>query len=63
MKQALVLLLLALSLPVMAQKTKTVEGEYTYYAPENVTPEQAKRIALERAKTQAIADEFGTIVQ
>ena len=62
-KQTLVLLLMTLSLPVMAQKTKTVEGEYTYYAPENVTPEQAKRIALERAKTQAIADEFGTIVQ
>lgn len=41
---------------------KTVEGEYTYHAPENVTMEQAKRTALDRAKIQALADEFGTIV-
>ena len=45
-----------------AQKVKTVEAEYTYHAPENVTLEQARRTALERAKIQAIADEFGTIV-
>jgi len=47
---------------VFAQKVKTVEGEYTYYAPENVTLEEAKRIALDRAKIQALADAFGTIV-
>ena len=29
---------------------------------ENISLEEAKRIALERAKIQAIADEFGTIV-
>lgn len=63
MRKAVILLLLALSLPLLAQKTKTVEGEYTYYAPENVTVEQARRTALDRAKIQAIADEFGTIVQ
>ncbi len=40
-----------------------MKGEYTYYVPENVTKEQAMRIALERAKIQALADEFGTIVQ
>lgn len=45
-----------------AQKLKTVEGEYTYHAPENVTMEQAKRTALDRAMIQALADEFGTIV-
>ncbi|MBR1498041.1 MAG: DUF4384 domain-containing protein [Bacteroidaceae bacterium] len=48
---------------VFAQKVKTVEAEYTYRAPENVTLEQARRTALERARIQAIADEFGTIVQ
>lgn len=47
---------------VFAQKMKTVEGEYTYHAPENVTLENAKRIALDRAKIQALADAFGTIV-
>ena len=39
-----------------------MEGEYTYHAPENVTLEEAKRIALDRAKIQALADAFGTIV-
>lgn len=47
---------------IFAQKMKTVEGEYTYHAPENVTMEQAKRTALDRAMIQALADEFGTIV-
>lgn len=47
---------------VFAQKMKTVEGEYTYHAPENVTLENAKRIALDRAKIQTLADAFGTIV-
>lgn len=46
-----------------AQKMKTASGSYTYYAPENVTLEQAKRTALERAMNQIIADNFGTDVQ
>ena len=58
-----VILFILLSLSVFAQKVKTVEGEYTYHAPENVTLEQARRTALERAKIQALADEFGTVVQ
>ena len=45
-----------------AQKTVTVEASYTYHVPENVTVEQAKTTALERAKVQAIADEFGTLI-
>ncbi len=45
-----------------AQKMERVSAEYTYYAPENVSVEEAKRIALERAQIQAIADAFGTIV-
>lgn len=57
-----ILSLLLSSLTVFAQKLKTVEGEYTYHAPENVTIEQAKRTALDRAMIQALADEFGTIV-
>ncbi len=63
MRQVVVFILLLLPLTVLAQRVKTVEGEYTYHAPENVTIEQARRIALERAKIQALADEFGTIVQ
>lgn len=45
---------------LFAQKTKRVEGEYIYRAPENVTIEQAKRIALERAQLETIAEAFGT---
>jgi len=41
---------------------KTVEAEYIYHAPENVTLEEARRTALDRAKIQALADAFGTIV-
>ena len=45
-----------------SQRTEKVRAEYVYHAPENVSLEEAKRIAVERAKIQAIADEFGTIV-
>ena len=56
------LLVLAPLLPAFAQKVKTVECEYVYHAPENMTLENAKRTALERAQIQAIANEFGTVV-
>ena len=62
MRHLLLIFLLTLTSTVFAQKMKTVEGEYTYYAPENVTVEQARRTALDRAMIQALADEFGTIV-
>lgn len=45
-----------------SQRTATVSATYTYYAPETMSIEEAKRVALDRAKIQGIADEFGTIV-
>lgn len=45
-----------------AQRVKSIKGEYTYHVPENVTIDIAKQTALQRAKIQALADEFGTIV-
>lgn len=45
-----------------AQKVQTIGGEYTYYAPSTVTPEQAKRTAVDRARLTALADAFGTYV-
>lgn len=45
-----------------SQRIAKVSATYTYYAPETMSIEEAKRVALERAKIQAIADEFGTIV-
>ncbi len=52
----------ALYSTVFAQKVKTVEATYVYYTPENVSMEAAKQIALDRAKTEAIANEFGRVV-
>ena len=56
------LLLCLVASATWAQKLVTVEAAYTYHAPENVTLEQAKATALERAQVQAIADEFGTLM-
>ena len=58
----IIICLFLLALPTLAQRTEKVRAEYIYHAPENISLEEAKRIALERAKIQAIADEFGTIV-
>lgn len=44
------------------QTVKKVTASYTYFAPETMTLEEAKRTALDRAKMQAIANEFGTVV-
>lgn len=49
-------------LPAIAQNIQKVCGEAIYYAPENVTMEQAKQIALQRAKTDALAVAYETIV-
>lgn len=57
-----VFLLWAFCLTAFSQKLKTVEAEYTYHATENETIEQARRTASERAKRQALADAFGTVV-
>lgn len=61
-KSVLLILFLFVGVVAFAQKTKNVSASYTYYAPETMSIEEAKRTALERAKIQAIADEFGTIV-
>jgi hypothetical protein len=45
---------------IQAAKVKTIKAEYTYHAPENVTLEQAKQTALQRARLEGLAEEFGT---
>lgn len=56
------LISISFSISCFSQQIKKAEGEYTYIVPENVDLEKAKHIALERLKTQLIADEFGTVV-
>lgn len=62
MKRYLLTILLGFSLPLCAQKVQRVCGEFTYYAEGDESPNQAKAKALEGAKLQAIAAEFGTVV-
>ena len=45
-----------------AQKIQRISATYTYYAPESMSLEEAKRAAIERAKIKALADAFGTVV-
>lgn len=58
----LFLFLIHLSLAGFSQKSVTLCGEYVYHAPENISLEQAKKTALERAKLEALAEKFGTVV-
>lgn len=56
------ILLLACALPGLAQKVSTLTAEYTYYAPEDVSRAEAKRIAKERAILKALNDKYGTTI-
>lgn len=58
----LAILFILAGMPLFAQKLHKVTAQYTYYAPESMSIEEAKRTALDRAKIQAIADEFGQTV-
>ncbi|MDD6581493.1 MAG: hypothetical protein PUF10_02295 [Bacteroidales bacterium] len=62
MKYFLSIILLLATLTCIAQKTVTICGEYRYIAPENVSPAEAKATATERARLEAMANEFGTNV-
>lgn len=62
MKLYIILLGLLLPFTLSAQKVERVCGEYIYYSSLDKSPEEAKRIALERAKIEALAEKFGTTV-
>lgn len=59
---AIISMISILPIAAYAQKTETVTATYTYYAPENISLEEAKHIAVNRAKVEAIANTFGTLV-
>ena len=50
------------SLSASAQNVQTVEAEYVYEVPEDVSLYAAKKTALEKAKIRAIAEAYGTVV-
>ena len=62
LRYVFILLMLLNLLSISAQEIEKVHGEYTYHVPDNVSLEEGKRTALERAKIQAIAEAFGTLV-
>lgn len=59
----LILIPLIISPAAFAQRVERVTGEYTYYAPPNITVEQAQQVAIDRAKVSIIAEHFGTTVR
>ena len=64
MKRLLLIVIMLYSLgTLIAQTVINVSGEYTYHAPVNISIEEAKTIALQRARLQWLADQFGTIVK
>ena len=55
--------LLAVPAVLSAQGVRTIRGEATYTATSNVTLDEAKLTVVQRARTQALADVFGTTMQ
>lgn len=62
LKIVICLLFGTLCLNAEAQRTQKVRGEYTYYPPESLSLEVAKKTAIERARLEALAKEFGSLV-
>lgn len=61
-RKSLLLILFVFPTVLFAQRECKVSGEYTYYAPLNVSPDDAIAIAVEKAKIKALADAFGTLI-
>lgn len=55
-----VLFLLAAATVVSAQEVETVCGQYTFHAPKGMPRATAMRLALHKARLQALTDAFGT---
>lgn len=64
MKHTVVVLVLTLLLSsdLAASDVKTISGEATYYGTPNDSPASARKKALEAARIEALAKEFGTAV-
>lgn len=61
-RKLLLLILFVFPTILFAQRERKVSGEYTYYAPLNVSPDDAIAVAVQKAKIQALADAFGTLI-
>lgn len=57
----LIVLMTLLSLTIGAQ-TRKIKGEYTFYSSPDMSPKEAMAAAIENARVQALANEFGTLI-
>jgi len=58
----IILCIIACTGPAAAQKVQTLTGRATYYGDDTDSPAGAKRKALEMARIDALAREFGTVL-
>ena len=56
------ILVLLFTATIQAQRITTVCGEYRYIVPEDTPLNRAKQIAIDKARNEAIANEFGQVV-
>lgn len=61
-KFCVILFLQALTLTLYAQKVREVNGTYTYYGDPNQSVKEVRAAAIEHARVQALAREFGTLL-
>ena len=64
-KAALLVLFLSVSLLAPAQKIRTVSNAadpYVYVVPDDMSPAQARQVAVQKAQIELLAKEFGTVV-
>lgn len=62
MRYLVVVFLILCTLNAYAQRIVTVSGEYKYIVPGEIPLNRAKQIAVDKARNEAIANEFGQIV-
>lgn len=63
MRKSLLVFILSILFPLtFLGQTRKVSGECIYYSDPNMTPKEAMAAAIENAKAQAIAKEFGTLI-
>ena len=62
MRLVMCLISLMLAMPLYSADIKTVSGEFTFVGDGSQSPVECRRLALEGAKLQALAREFGTVV-
>lgn len=61
-RKSLLLILFVFPTVLFAQRKCEVSGEYTYAGSLDVSPKEAEAKAVEKAKIQALADAFGTLI-